>query len=352
MSAKALEKPGRGGLLAPGTLLRPFLLASVSVVVLGLLSPSWSIPTLILIYALAAIGANLLLGYTGLLSVGQSVYYGLGGYVAALTSVRLGLQLSSALIVAAVLGALVAAFIGAFAIRRLGIYFVMITFAFAETASFLAYAFSDYTGGENGVRGVPAASFGGFGQSFFIADSGASFYAMTAVLFVLLFVALQRFVDSPAGAVLVAIRENEQRAEAIGYSVKAYKLMVFMVSGAVTAVAGCLYVFFVGSASISSISSDFAFTIVIITVLGGIRSLYGSFLGALVYVLLSTYLSTLWPYWELLLGVALIIIVLGFKGGLYGGIMALLDLARGRRRKRSPDDVDLPEEKASVHVSH
>lgn len=315
-----------------GGLVRPALISLVSVVLLGALAPSWSVASLVIIYALAALGCNLLLGYTGLLSVGQSVYFGVGGYIAALTATRLGFQLSTALIVSAVLCALVAAFIGAFAIRRLGIYFVMITFAFAETANFLAYVFKDYTGGENGLGGLPLASLGGFGQSFYIARPGPTFFYLAAVLFVLLFVAMQRFVDSPVGSVLVAIRENEARAEALGYSVKAYKLVAFMVSGALTGIAGSLYAFFVGSASVSAINSEMAITIVIITVLGGIRSLYGSFLGAVVYVVLNTYLSDLWPYWELLLGAALIGIVLFFKGGLHGGLTALAALARRRSR--------------------
>jgi branched-chain amino acid transport system permease protein len=320
----------------PGGLVRPALVSLASVVALGLLAPSWPVATLILIYALAALGCNLLLGYTGLLSVGQSVYFGLGGYIAAITATKLGFQLSTGLVVAAVLCALVAAFIGTFAIRRLGIYFVMITFAFAETAHFLAYVFKEYTGGENGLYGIPLASFGGFGQSFFIARPGPTFYYLMAVLFVVIYVVLQRFVDSPVGSVLVAIRENESRAEALGYSVKGYKLLVFMVSGAVTGIAGCLYAFFVGSASVSAIHSEMAVTIVIITVLGGIRSLYGSFLGAVVYVVLNTYLSDLWPYWELLLGLALIGIVLFFKGGLHGALTALVGLAR-RRRRPGPD---------------
>lgn len=329
-SARAISRLG-----PVGGLLRPALLSAVTVVLLGLLSPSWSVATLILIYAIAALGCNLLLGYTGLLSVGQSVYFGVGGYVAGITATKWGLQLSSALVLAAVLCAVVAAFIGVFAIRRLGIYFVMITFAFAETAYFLTYVFQDYTGGENGLGGIPMASFGAFGRSIFIAGPGAPFYYMLAVLFVVLFIVLQRFVDSPVGAVLVAIRENESRAEAMGYSVKAYKLLVFMVSGAVTGVAGCLYAFFVGSASVSAIQIDMAVTIVIITVLGGIRSLYGSVLGAVAYVALNTYLSNLWPYWQLLLGLALIGIVLFFKGGLQGALLALANLPRKVTRQKA-----------------
>jgi branched-chain amino acid transport system permease protein len=313
-----------------GSLLRPLLLSVVSVLLLAALVPSWGIAVLILIYALAAIGCNLLLGFTGLLSVGQSVYFGLGGYVAALAAVHLHLQMLSGLVLAAVGGVVAAAVVGLFAIRRIGIYFVMITFAFAETGSFLAYAFKDWTGGENGLQGLPLASLGGFGSSFFIAGTDARFFLVAAVLFVVLFVVLQRFVDSPVGAVLVAIRENEQRAEAIGYPVRRYKLIAFMVSGAVTSIAGCLYAFYVGSASISAISVDTAIMIVIITVLGGIRSLYGSFLGAVVYVVLSTNLSDLWPRWQLLLGAALIAIVLLFKGGLYG---AAVDLGRWTRRQ-------------------
>lgn len=316
--------------LERGSLLRPLLLSSVSVVMLAVFAPSWGIAVLILIYALAAIGCNLLLGFTGLLSVGQSVYFGLGGYVAALGAIHLHLQMLSGLLLAALLGAVIAAVVGLFAIRRIGIYFVMITFAFAETASFLAYAFKDWTGGENGLQGLPLASLGGFGSSFFIAGTDARFFIVASVLFVLLFVLLQRFVDSPVGSVLVAIRENEQRAEAIGYPVRTYKLIAFMVSGAVTAIAGCLYAFYVGSASISAVSVDTAIMIVIITVLGGIRSLYGSFLGAVVYVVLSTNLSDLWPRWQLLLGVALIAIVLLFKGGLHG---ASVDFGRWVQRQ-------------------
>jgi branched-chain amino acid transport system permease protein len=322
-----------------GSLLRPALISLISVIVLGLFSPSWPVATLILIYALAALAANLLLGYTGLLSLGQSVYFGVGGYLAGILSTKAGFQLSTTLIISAVMCALVAAFIGSFAIRRTGIYFVMITFAFAETAHFLAYVFKDWTGGENGLTGIPLASFGGFGQSFFIARPGPTFYYMMAVLFVVLFVLMQRLVDSPVGSVLVAIRENESRAEALGYPVKVYKLVAFMVSGALTGIAGCLYAFFVGSSSISAIHSEMSITIIIITVLGGIRSLYGSLLGATAYVALNTYLSDLWPYWELLLGVALIAIVLFFKGGLQGGLVSLFGLAQRRRGRRGqPSD--------------
>ncbi|MDP9365232.1 MAG: hypothetical protein M3Q10_13580 [Chloroflexota bacterium] len=120
---------------SPGTLLRPALISLAAVVVLGLLTPSWPVATLILIYGLAALAANLLLGYTGLLSMGQGVYFGVGGYIAGILSTELGFQLSTTLLLSAVLCAAVAAFIGAFAIRRTGIYFVMITFAFAENAS-------------------------------------------------------------------------------------------------------------------------------------------------------------------------------------------------------------------------
>jgi branched-chain amino acid transport system permease protein len=103
-----------------------------------------------------------------------------------------------------------------------------------------------------------------------------------------------------------------------------------MISGAVTGIAGCLYAFYVGSSSVSAIESDMSITIIIITVLGGIRSLYGSLLGALAYVVLNTYLSELWPHWQLLLGVALMAIVLFFKGGLYGGLASLAAALRRR----------------------
>lgn len=343
-----------GRAVRQGSLLRSALLSLVSVIALGLFSPSWPVATLILIYALAALAANLLLGYTGLLSLGQSVYFGVGGYLAGILSTRAGFQLSTTLIVSAVLCALVAVVVGTFAIRRTGIYFVMITFAFAETAHFLAYVFKDWTGGENGVTGIPLASFGAVGQSFFIARPGPTFYYMTAVLFVVMFVLMQRLVDSPVGSVLVAIRENEPRAESLGYAVKAYKLVAFMVSGAVTGMAGCLYAFFVGSSSVSAIHSEMSITIIIITVLGGIRSMYGSLLGATAYVALNTYLSDLWPYWELLLGAALIAIVLFFKGGLHGGLVSIAGLARRRKRDQAstPAGVVESQEEVRADVRH
>lgn len=316
-------------LFGVGSLGRPAVFSVVSVVLLGLLSPSWGTASLILIYAIAALGCNLLLGYTGLLSLGQSVYFGLGGYVGAISAIRMGFQLPAAIVFSAVAGALAAALIGAFAIRRFGVYFVMITFAFGEAAEFLAYVFKDQTGGENGLQGVPSASLGVFGQSFFEATSASQLFYLMAVFFVIIFVILQRFVDSPVGTVLVAIRENESRAEAMGYGVKTYKMLVFMVSGAVTGIAGCLYAFSVGSASVSAIQIEMAITIVIITVLGGIRSLYGSFLGAVIYVVLNTYLSTLWPYWQLILGVVLIGIVLFFKEGIHGALTSLGGLVLG-----------------------
>jgi branched-chain amino acid transport system permease protein len=227
----------------------------------------------------------------------------------------------------------------------------MITFAFAETAHFLAYVFKDWTGGENGLPGMPLASFGGFGQSFYIARPGAPFYYATAVLFVILFVLMQRLVDSPVGHVLVAVRENELRAEALGYNVRVYKLAAFMISGAVTGIAGCLYAFYVGSSSVSAIESDMSITIIIITVLGGIRSLYGSLLGALAYVVLNTYLSELWPYWQLLLGVALMAIVLFFKGGLYGGLASLATaIRRGGPRSGSADPSSPTSQEVTANV--
>ena len=329
------RNPPFARLLPPGGVLRPLVFGIASVIVLGLFSPSWPVATLILIYAMAALAANLLLGYTGLLSLAQSVYFGVGGYIAGILSTRAGLQLSTTLVISAILCGVLAAFIAFFANRRMGIYFVMITFAFAETAHFLAFVFKDWTGGENGLAGIPLASFGGFGQSFFIARPGPTFFYMMAVLFVIVFVLLQRFVESPVGSVLVAIRENENRAESLGYSIRSYKTVAFMVSGAVTGVAGTLYAFFVGSSSISAIHSDMSITIIIITVLGGIRSLYGSLLGAVAYVALNTYLSELWPYWELLLGIALIAIVLFFKGGLHGGLTSLFRRFRRVSREGS-----------------
>lgn len=297
---------------------------------LPLLLPSATLATEILIFAMAALACNLLLGYTGLLSFGQGIFFGAGAYCAALLMIHLQLGLFSALLCAAVAGSLLALVVGALAIRRTGIYFVMLTLAFSQMAYFLAYTLSDWTGGDNGLLDVPRPEIAIAGHTLVSLADSRHFYAFVAVLFLLIFMAARRVIASPFGSTLMAIRENETRAAAIGYDTRHFKILVFVLSGAVTGIAGALYAMLLHFVPLSNIDLQMSENILIMTIVGGTGSLFGSLLGAGSIVLLGDFLSDLWPRWLMLLGVILILVVVFMRGGLWGGLAALGNRLRNR----------------------
>lgn len=293
-----------------------FIAAIAIALILPLFVPSYLLATEILIFGLAVIGCNLLLGYTGLLSFGQALFFGTGAYFAGLMSIHLDLGLAATFFITIISGALIATLIGYFAIRRKGIYFVMLTLAFAQLGYYFAFLTEPVTGGEDGLLGIqrPTLSLPFLAEFEFSTD--LSFYVLTAVVFVLVFVLMQRLVDSPLGSVLIAIKQNEARAEAIGYQVKLYKIAVFAFSGAVTALAGGLYAFMLKFAPLSNMEIGTSEQIMFMTVLGGLGSLYGSILGAAIFLLASDFFAELWPRWMILLGLLLIMVMLYLPGGL------------------------------------
>lgn len=269
---------------------------------LPLILPSATLATEILIFALAALACNLLLGYTGLLSFGQGIFFGAGAYCAALLMIHLQLGLFSALLGAALVGGFLAFLVGALAIRRTGIYFVMLTLAFSQMAYFLAYTLSDWTGGDNGLLSVPRPEIR-IGDTVLLSLADARvFYGFVAVLFLLIFIGARRVIASPFGSTLMAIRENETRASAIGYDTRHFKILVFVLSGAVTGIAGALYAMLLHFVPLSNIDLVMSENILIMTIVGGTGSLFGSLLGAGSIVLLGDFLSDLWPRWLMLLG--------------------------------------------------
>ena len=314
-----------------------FLAALAIAIVLPLFVPSYVLATEILVFGLAVIGCNLLLGYTGLLSFGQALFFGAGAYAAGLLSIHAGLDIISSLIVATILGALIAAFVGYFAIRRAGIYFVMLTLAFAQLGYYVAFLMEPVTGGEDGLLGIqrPALKIPFLANYEFSSD--VSFYMLTGSVFVVVFVVMQRLVDSPLGSVLIAIKQNEARAEAIGYQVKLYKIAVFAFSGAVTALAGALYAYMLKFAPLSNIDIETSEQIMFMTVLGGLGSLYGSILGSAIFLIASDFFAELWPRWMILLGLLLIIVMLYLPGGVSKAFEDLFDNVRGRTNKGGKD---------------
>ncbi|KQR76521.1 ABC transporter permease [Burkholderia sp. Leaf177] len=313
---------------------RFILFAAIVVCVLPLALSSGSLATEVLVYALAALGCNLLLGSTGLLSFGQGIFFGLGSYSAGLVLTKTGLQIPLALVAAMLTGALAAALVGWFSIRQRGTYFVMLTLAFGQMFYFLAYTSPDLTGGDNGLLGIPRPALALFGKQLVPLASPWQFYAFVAVVFLLAFWILMRVSHSVFGRTLLAIRDNEARAAAVGYDVKRFKLAAFVISGAVTGLAGALHALMTGIAPLSNIDYHTSEMILVMTVIGGTGNLFASVLGAAFYVLFSDWLSTLWPRWLLLLGLVLIAVSLFMQRGSWGLGERIVQRLRQRLRQR------------------
>ncbi|NOV22575.1 branched-chain amino acid ABC transporter permease [Cupriavidus necator] len=293
---------------------------------------SGTLATEVLIYAMAAMACNLLLGYTGLLSFGQGIFFGLGSYAVGLALTRASLPMPLALLLAVAIGAAAAALVGWFAIRQRGTYFVMLTLAFAQMFYFLAYTAPGLTGGDNGLLDIPRPPLSVAGHALVSLASPWQFYGFVAVLFLAVFLAVLRVTESVLGRTLLAIRDNEERALAVGYNVKAFKLLAFMVSGAVTGLAGALHAMLTGIAPLANIDYHASEMILVMTVIGGTGNIFASVLGAAFYVLLADWLSTLWPRWLMLLGFLLIAVSLFMQRGLWGLGATTWERLRGVRR--------------------
>ncbi|MGH6762666.1 MAG: branched-chain amino acid ABC transporter permease [Phyllobacterium sp.] len=303
-----------------------FALAALTVLLLPLFLRSGILASEILIFALAVAACNLLLGYTGLLSFGQGIFFGVGSYVAGILLTKTQIPVVVMLPLSVVIGALLAAGVGWLSIRRQGVYFVMLTLAFSQLFFFLAYTFSGLTGGDNGLLDVPRPALGSYEL-----NTPWSYYVFVAVCFLVLFAMLLRTTQSTFGRTLIAIRENEERATAVGFPVRAFKIAAFAISGAVTAFAGSLHAMLIGVAPLSSIDYHNSEIILIMTIIGGSTSLFASVLGAGTYLLLADMLSTIWPRWLLLLGLALIVVALFMQKGLWGLVEKIVGLFASSR---------------------
>jgi len=307
------------------------LLAAAVALLLPATLSSGTLATEVLVYSLAVLGCNLLLGYTGLLSFGQGIFFGMGSYAVGILMTRSGLPLPAAVLASMATGALVAAAVGWFAIRQRGTYFVMLTLAFAQLFYFLAYSLPQWTGGDNGLLDIPRPPLSLFGLAELPLDTPWRFYALVAVCFLAVFWLLERVTASVFGRTLLAIRENEARARAVGYDTRLFKLAAFALSGAVTALAGAFHALMTGIAPLSNIEYHASEMILVMTVIGGTGNLFASVLGAAFYVLASDWLSTLWPRWLMLLGLLLVAVSLYMHQGLWGLVQRGWRLAvRGR----------------------
>jgi branched-chain amino acid transport system permease protein len=306
------------------------LLALAVVLLMPLFMHSGSLASEVLIFGLAAMGCNLLLGFAGLLSFGQGIFFGLGSYTVALTLTRWPLPMPLALALAVVMGALGAAVVGWIAIRQRGTYFVMLTLAFAQMFYFIAYTATGLTGGDNGLLDIPRPGIAVFGRTLWPLNSPWQFYGFVAAIFMVAFWLLLKVSKSTFGRTLLAVRDNEERAGAIGYNLKLLKLQAFVISGAVTGLAGALHAMMTGIAPLSNAEYHTSEMILVMTVIGGTGNLFASVLGSAFYLLLADWFSSLWPRWLLLLGFVLIAVSLAMQRGLWGLGETLWELVRGK----------------------
>ncbi|GAA2105639.1 branched-chain amino acid ABC transporter permease [Actinomadura alba] len=291
-------------------------------------------------WALFAVSVDLLLGFTGLLSFGHAAFWGSSAYVSGLLAVHVGLPFPVAVLGGALFAAVIAVPIGYLAVRLSGIYFAMVTLAFAQMIYFIANQWRDVTGGENGLQGIPREMFG-----VDLSDSFVFYYVGLPIVLLGLLLAW-RIVRSPFGRVLVSIRDNPSRARALGYPVDRYRLLSFVLSAFLAGLAGGLFAISHGFASLQEVYWTTSGNAVMMVVLGGIGTLWGGVIGAALVVQLNDYLSTSeFDGIGIVTGSIFIVIVLVFRKGIWGTARDLLAPRLKRKRPggaKSPGDDPAP----------
>ncbi len=326
-----VDLPAEPVRFAERPLVRALMLLLGLVVVVML--PWWIYPPVamdILAWGLFAISVDLLLGYTGLLSFGHAAFWGASAYATGLVAIKSGMPFPLAILAGAVVAMLLAVPTGYLAVRRTGIYFAMVTLAFAQMLYFIANQWRDVTGGEDGLQGIPKSFFGMTGV-----ESDPFWFYYAAAPIVLIGVAIAwRVVHSPFGRVLVAVRDNPARARALGYDVDRYKVMAFVISAGVAGIAGGVFAVSHGFASLQELIWTTSGKVVLITVLGGIGTFWGGPLGAAVVVLLEDRLaSSGFNGVGIITGTIFIVIVLLFRHGIWGTARDLIAKGVARRRR-------------------
>jgi branched-chain amino acid transport system permease protein len=294
----------------------------------------------LMFFALFASAFNLLLGYTGLLSFGHAAFLGGSAYVAGYAIRDLGLTPELGLVAGTATGAFLGWIFGLLAIRRQGIYFAMITLALAQMIYFVALQ-AKFTGGEDGLQGVPR------GKLFGVLDlqNDLTMYYVALVIVVAAFLLIVRTIHSPFGQVLKGIKENEPRALSLGYDVSRFKLLAFVISAALSGLAGALKTLVLGFATLSDVHWSASGQVILMTLVGGLGTLSGPLVGAAVVELLENkigeagntlarltsfdWFNTLGESVTMVTGLIFVICVLAFRRGVMGEVIAFIDRRRG-----------------------
>jgi branched-chain amino acid transport system permease protein len=300
---------------------------SMAALWLALILVPWWMPMLggytalgskVLIYAIATMGLNLLLGFTGGLSFGQAAYFGLGGYGAGMTLKYLAASTPLAILIGTLAGGLAATLLGPLVMRRRGIYFAMITIAIGQLFYFVAVRWNEVTGGEDGLAGFARQDIHLGLFTVPIAESGTAFYYLVLLCFTVAVAIMWLLLQSPLGHTWVAIRENRRRVEFLGVRAERYVWAAFAVAGFITAFAGALNALLFNFTSPQDLHWILSGNFVIMIILGGMRSFFGPLIGVIIFVVAQDYLSSLTSNWMTFIGMIFVFIVLVFPKGVLG----------------------------------
>ncbi len=280
-------------------------------------APSQALSVNILLYGLFATGFNLLFGYTGLLSFGHAAFFGAGAYGAGIALAHYGVGWFGAIFIGVGVAGMLALLIGAVSIRSRGIYFSMVTLALAQLVYYAAFQATDWTGGENGLRGltVSVLSLGPISLNFL--DPTTKYYVLFAFVMFALWL-LSRMLNAPFGAAMEAVRENEIRARACGFDVRLIKLIAFVVSGLVCGLAGSLNALHLSIVPIDTLYYQTSGLAVMMALLGGAGTFLGPFIGAAIFLLIEDIFSLWTPHWQLFVGIIFMLAVLFMPRGVWG----------------------------------
>jgi branched-chain amino acid transport system permease protein len=296
--------------------------AFVLMVVALVIAPFYVYPLFLmqaLCFALFACAFNLLIGYVGLLSFGHALFFGWASYVSAHAAKVWGLPPELAILAGTAAGAGLGIVVGALAIRRQGIYFAMITLALAQMMYFFALQ-AKFTGGEDGIQSVPRGKLFGFIDL----SNQMTMYAFVLIVFLVCFLFIYRVIHSPFGEILKAIRENEQRTISLGYKTDRYKLIAFVLSATLAGIAGSTKAIAFQIASLTDVHWTMSGEVVLMTLVGGLGTIFGPVVGAFIIVTMQNYLNALDQWVTVIQGAIFVGCVLLFRRGIVGEIAKLL----------------------------
>ncbi len=278
----------------------------------------------ILVMGLFAVAFNLLYGFTGMLSFGQAAYYGIGAYTVGLLLSKGVAPFAVALPAALAAGAVLALLLGPLCIRLTGVYFTMLTLAFAEMVWGIVFKWYGFTGGDNGIQGIPIPG---------LLRSPVRYYYFTLIIVFSSFWLLRRVVDSPFGAVLQSIRENPERAGFLGIKVRRFELAAMVVSGAFSGLAGGLFAGYQHSIHPDMLHWTKSGEVILMSILGGVSSFFGPLMGAAVILFIEDMIGKYTEFWEIWIGGIMLAIVIFFPRGVIGTFGSWISRRKNRERE-------------------